>query len=308
MIYSEFVDFLKHSFHQVLGPNIAIQFHSLTKNNGIQRDCLCLLPPEENCSPAIYLEDYWKKYQQGFDEKEIFEEMLQHYSSARRNYSPVSISFHDFSLIRPQLFLKLIHKKRNVSLLQDIPHRVFLDLALVYGIYHRSDTLPHASALIRNEHLEIWNINENQLHQAAIENCRLLFPPLLTPLENLMEKFFSDPLPPFSPFSDSLPLYVLTNNSCYLGASCLLYPQVLSTFSREYPEGFYLIPSSIHEVLLLPRKPLRSLLALEHIVHEVNEQACAPEDILSDRVYEYIPEIGLLLDGYLPVSPEKIFY
>ena len=90
------------------------------------------------------------------------------------------------------------------------------------------------------------------------------------------------------PLMDEAPakLYVLSNESLQFGAAALFYPGVIEKISKSIPEGFYILPSSIHEVLILPKNQGEKAM-LENMVQEINETQVAPDEVLSDFVSEY---------------------
>lgn len=90
------------------------------------------------------------------------------------------------------------------------------------------------------------------------------------------------------------PIYVLTNQLKFFGASVLLYRDILKKCSDLFKDDFYLIPSSIHEVIALPKELVSSRENLNALIQEVNREHVAPEEILSDHFYFYNYSTGQL--------------
>ena len=86
-------------------------------------------------------------------------------------------------------------------------------------------------------------------------------------------------------FTDT-PLWVLTNRQRIQGASCILYPGLLKRLAAE-KRNFYLLPSSIHEVILLAEQGSETPQRLKDMIAEVNRTQVAPEEVLSDSLYYY---------------------
>ena len=82
-------------------------------------------------------------------------------------------------------------------------------------------------------------------------------------------------------------LFVLTNPMRHFGASCLLYPGILEQIACQLGENFYLLPSSIHETMIVPEGQSPSLETLQEMVKEINETQMDVEEVLSDYVYYY---------------------
>ena len=103
------------------------------------------------------------------------------------------------------------------------------------------------------------------------------------------------------------PMYVATNPRRVFGASCILYPGTLEAFARRCRRNFYVLPSSIHETILIPALPELRAEEMEDMVHEVNEATLAEEEFLSNHVYLYRRGQGLSLPlddsaGMIPAS------
>ena len=99
-------------------------------------------------------------------------------------------------------------------------------------------------------------------------------------------------------------LYVLTNNSKTEGAGVIFYPDVADTIYRNMPENYYLIPSSVHEWLVVSKNRTDKE-SLEEMVRSVNESTVDPKEQLSDMVHEYDPVLKQVYAGNMPDPPKK---
>ena len=84
-----------------------------------------------------------------------------------------------------------------------------------------------------------------------------------------------------------VPMYILTNEYKLNGAATILYRDVLEDFSKACDGDFYLLPSSIHEVILVPAKECNSFDEMTQMVQEVNETQVEAEELLADHAYYY---------------------
>lgn len=82
-------------------------------------------------------------------------------------------------------------------------------------------------------------------------------------------------------------LYALTNVEKQYGASMITQPEVLNKLEQLFPEGFYVLPSSVHEVLIVPDNGEMEPKMLGEMVREVNKNEVERQEVLSDRVYSY---------------------
>jgi hypothetical protein len=144
--------------------------------------------------------------------------------------------------------------------------------------------------LIRKEHLKLWGVTEEELYRTAMEYTPKNLPPVITSINRLLQ----------DDSSCEIPLYVLTNTRSTGGASCLLYPDVLKNFADEMAADFLILPSSIHEVLLLPYESRYSVRELSALVSHVNRTEVSETDRLSDQVYLYTRS-----DGCITLAPQE---
>ncbi len=108
---------------------------------------------------------------------------------------------------------------------------------------------------------------------------------LFGPPENLLEDKELYEVPDF---------LVLTNNDGRLGASVLFYPELTSQISEIVKGDYFVLPSSIHEVLILPdhgQIPAKDLLMM---VKEVNEAEVMPEEQLGNKVLHFRADLQKL--------------
>ena len=82
-------------------------------------------------------------------------------------------------------------------------------------------------------------------------------------------------------------MYVASNKERIHGAGVIAYPEFMEEAAKRLGGDFYVLPSSIHEVILIPDTPDVSVLELQGIVQSVNVEQVAPEERLSDHIYHY---------------------
>ena len=142
--------------------------------------------------------------------------------------------------MKPRILLRLINRESNASLLQNMPHIPWLDLAIVFCLCLKEDDSGLMTASIYNDHLDAWGISQNDLWLLAMENTPRHFPPVITHMSCILGGIEPDGPGPMRKQDDALlssPLYVLTNSSGIHGAACILYPQVLKKLRGGRGEG-----------------------------------------------------------------------
>ena len=203
------------------------------------------------------------------------------------NFTPEDIS--DFSKVKSAVFFKLINRKANESRLSDVPYLDYLDLAIVFCIMIPMDSKNWGSILIHNHLLETWKISKETLFEFAKINTYQIFAPTVTPLQDMLENMLSDEDKELFPkLTPSFPMLVLTNSRNNHGATVICYPDYLKKLAMEMDTDFIILPSSIHEVILLPMKSDFDIGELSQMVRQVNATQLSPEEVLSDHAYLYL--------------------
>lgn len=299
MTYDFFKETLVTELKGYFPPDTAISIYTIPRNNRVSVDGLTILESGCNIAPTIYIRDYYRKLRKGNTFSEIFAQILEAYYQYRPTENIDTSFFQDFSHVKKRIVFKLIHYERNKTLLETIPYVPFLDLAMVFYCLVSSNEAGTATILIHNEHLKLWDTNLKTLEQLARQNTPLLLPACLDQLSNMLNSLGSKQCRELSKLSVELggpadleaysvvPMYLLTNRLKFLGASCLLYETPLKDFARRMDSDLYVIPSSIHEVLLVPTDTHMSREGFNEMIREVNATQLAPEEILSDHVYYY---------------------
>lgn len=310
MTYQSFQATLLAELQGYFPPDTSITIQSIPRNNHIQVDGLTILESGFNITPTIYIQEYYEKLDQGQSFEAVFGQILDTYHTYRPMENIDPSFFSDFSNIQSHIVFKLIHYQRNLALLEQIPYIPFLDLAIVFYCLIPIGSAGNATILIKNSHLKLWNIDKQKLYLLAKQNTPFLMEESCEPLSRLLSGFLpadhdgSIDISGISKKEGSaspISMYVLTNQQRFLGAACLLYDELLFDLSKKLNSDFYIIPSSIHEVILIPASPDMVPEDFTKMICEVNDTQLEPEDILSDHVYYYSrKEKQITGDSYTP--------
>lgn len=151
--------------------------------------------------------------------------------------------------------------------------------------------------MITHEYMEMWGVTEKDLWEAAQDNTAALLPAKIRDIKEIlheaarvrMGKSYSKEIVDevLNQRSNKGPMYVLTNETGFFGASCLLYHDVLDDFADRLGTNLYILPVSIHEVVLIPINSNIKYEPLSEIIKAVNHTEVLKEDFLSDSLYYY---------------------
>ncbi len=304
MNFKEFEELVLDKVKENIGEVADVLLHSVTKNNGLKLSGIIILKKDEHMSPTIYLEQFYNDYMCGRSIDSIVSEVLQIYAEQKGQVSFDPEKFRNIGKTKDQILYKLVNYEKNEELLKLVPHRKFLDLAIVYYVVVTSNEFGIGSILIRNEHLEFWNITEEDLYALARVNTPKKMPCEIKSMANMILELMDKRLAQnwecnqvarglvteiIHEADDDNPLkmYVLTNYSRINGANTILYEDVIRNFSRRMGRDLYILPSSIHEIIIVPDDPEVSSATLLRIVRDVNEHNVTEEEWLSDNIYFY---------------------
>ncbi len=309
MEYKEFLDYIKSSINQIIGKEKNVKILKVLKTNDIEYDALTITDSHTNVSPTIYLNQYYIDYLNKKPLGQIINEIYGLYEEHSKNIELDIEIFTDFQKAKKRIAYKVINAGQNENLLKDCPHIRKLDLALVFYCIIDNDYLGSATSLIHYNHLDMWGISAEELTGTAIENAPAILKPELRDMNDIIYEMLKNDLhkqqingelPIDVPINEELDrimksmknqspieMYVLTNSLKQYGASCMFYQNVLKKFSDNYNRDIYILPSSVHEVILVPVSEDINIHHLNHMVKEVNRQDVDNCEILSDHVYIY---------------------
>lgn len=293
MTYQEFKRNTLHAISTKLGSSYRVALQDIIKNNDTHLDGLTILSENSNISPTIYLNYYYEQYLNGKSLSCIYEDiMLSYHKNAPKKNIDITF-FTNFEKVKDHIIFKLVNYERNKELLSKVPHIRYLDLAVVFNCFVESHTDGYATILIYEHHMSYWNLTVDELYALAMRNTPRLLRYQLQDMADVLTELFKIERPDWlSENFEPIPMYVLSNDSKINGSGCILYEDLLSHISAEIDSDFYILPSSIHEVLLIPVKHASSYAELSAMVQEINDTQLSREEILSDHVYFYCRHTG----------------
>lgn len=285
MNYQQFICAVKDQVAQHLGEGMSLQIHTALKNNGKERVGLTVSDKRVNISPTIYLEEYFRQYNEGTSISDIAASVLDVYHEVKFEHTWPVHTVKDFATMKSKIAYKLIHARKNEAFLQKTPHITYLDFAIVFYILFEVDESGTATIPITTELMQLWGVSLEEIQQHAFYNAPTLLPASFKPMQIVINELtgtnYSE-----EDFTENL-MYVLTNNLRSFGASCLLYDGMLPHIGEELAENYYILPSSVHEMIIVPESNSPSRSYLKEMVKDVNRTQVDDEEFLSDCVYYY---------------------
>lgn len=322
MSIQEFRSHLIQRLEPRLEQGFQVSFHPAMKNNGIPSEGIVIKEKNILTAPVIPLDRFYERFQKGVSLEHLADLLLQEVEEFKKDallQNPMQCSY---ERIKDKIYCKLISRKRNETLLYEVPFEKWQDLAVV--CYYQSDQpfLEDIRVMIRKEYLKAWKMPEEQLWKDAWANSIRKYPADISRLSDLLAEcpeevenkedventfdrsgreiehtdktdkteYSLNEVREREP--DDRGLYVITNAKRTLGAICICYPSEMERLAMRIGTGFFILPSSIHECLILPDNGQYNQAELDRMIRQINRDQLAPEEILSDHSYYYSIDKG----------------
>ena len=297
MYYIDFCNYVKENILNYMPSeykNADVILDTTTKNNSVIRYGISIYTGQNNMVPKIYLESFYEQYNQGKNIQDVMKDLSKEYV---RNIVPESSfieeNVYDFSKIKNLITTKIVNAKQNKFFVKSSPHKKIDDLVCFYQISIKNFLDGTITIPISNELFKHWGVSNEELHSLAVENTEKMYP---SELKDITQTLFGEPknyLDNPESYANE-PMLVLTNKENIGGSSILANENILEKVSKVVNDDYYILPSSIHELLIVPKNMSKEMKLTEQVlgvmVRDVNASRVDREEQLSDHVYSYSRE------------------
>lgn len=238
---------------------------------------------------SLNLSTLYELYQDGLPYENVLQKITDMVVTGFSNVPEIDVdSLKDYEKMKPHLVTQIIGADNNADMLSEIPHQRLEDLAVVYRF--RVGEMPdgQASVLVTNQILESYGITQEQLQRDALEVVQKNEPVTIKNMDEMMYEITDGFMGSIE--NPASPIWVATNESKFHGASVIAYPDFMEQAAEKLNDSFYLLPSSTHEVLLIPDSFDLKAQELKEMVTVINASEVSPEDRLTDNAYHYDSE------------------
>lgn len=267
----------------IVGGDYKVSVKEIIKNNNVKLNAVIITAKNQTMTPTIYVDNYIEKIERGeMDIEKAAVKIVKLYHQYRCPYLNIDINvLQSKAFIIGHVCYQLVNTEKNKEKLQGVPHKEILDLSAVYRVMIDEST----SYVVGNDMMKIAGLTSHELDEAAKENTKnggfristmqeILFSPgILEDAEDIK--------------SEIPEMFVLTNTNGNNGANILLYDEKLKELADRIGGDFYVLPSSIHEVLALPVFNANNPTYLVNMVCTINQTEVDDEEVLSNCVYIY---------------------
>lgn len=303
MEYEQFINDLKKELEFKL-TNKVIKVNKVIKNNSLELDGISILSNDNNLAPTIYANEYYDMFVEGTCMEEIIDKIVEIYENSEINIDEeVELLNINFENMQDSITYQIVNYGKNKKLFKQFVHYKFLDLAYVFYWVVKVKDDKFAMVRITNEDFKKMNITKRKLLNISKINTERLFPPKIDNMKRIIKKIFESDLKLFMNEQEfemfykevlsneintkSAEMFVISNNSGVNGASVMMYKNFLKNFANKIQKNLYILPSSIHEIIILPCNNNFNIDFLSEIVCDVNRTKVPIDEILSDKVYYF---------------------
>lgn len=297
--FEDFCDYVQMSIKDHLPveqQDAKVTINNVMKNNGLTLHGVVVHPEGQCVAPTIYLEGFFKQYEEGADLDSVMDKIadtISEHLNTPEEFSDVAQSYSNYDAVKGKIVMAVVNTAKNKELLSQVPHTEREDLSLIYKVVVGTGADGIGSITIRNEHMEQWGVTVDEIHEMAMKNTREILPVTVQTMTEVMREMFgSDGMPEemaemmFSDMPLNQQMFIISNKSKVNGAASMFYEDTLSELADKIGTSLYILPSSVHEVIAVSTD-MGTPEALAGMVREVNGGQVAPEEQLSDHVYKF---------------------
>ena len=278
--YQEFSVSVRECLEKLLSPDLEMTVSRRRRRGGRMKDFFHISREGEPFGRIFYTEDLYQQYLLGVKPENLAEGVCE---MCREGMPGEVLGIFNYEQVKDRLTLRLVNYEKNKDMLEDAIYRRFLDLALTCRVICPAEESVLRTAIVTNSLLDRWGVSEEEVFSQAVNCVMQREPPILRPLRDMLSDLAPDgDVPPRE--SD---LYVLTTRTGISGACAIVTSSCVEILAERLDRDILVLPSSVHEMLLLPDWGDWETEALQKIVSDVNRNVVPEEDYLSDNIYRY---------------------
>lgn len=288
----QLVEEIRKELKKKVGEKVIITIATVHKNNGVKLLGVTIREEGQSVSPTVYIDRQLEDMKNGLTvAEEVAEDIIRiTKENSKCGFDNISALFSK-AFILENVEYQIINAGKNADRLEGIPHKEFLDLAITYRVCIENADGERGTVLVSDGIMSTYDISLEELDEVAEKNTakngfRLLsMTQVLDGMNEMPEEMISSINEP--------PMYVLTNTQKVYGAAGMLYIDLYRGLAEKHGGDLYVIPSSVHEVLIFPVE-IMDKECVENMICYVNEQEVSEEEFLSNSLYIYRKESDVL--------------
>lgn len=285
MSKEQFTKELVNELTKKLDANYSVHSQSVRKNNGILLEAVVIRKEHQMICPTIYIDSYFQEYCNGQKNLScIASEIINVYEHSTYSDDDFFNELHKKPL---NIKCKLINTEINTMLLDTVPHKEWFNLSIVYYLELGDDDEGKRTVNITHWLMELLGLDFEKLDRLATENMEQNFNPCIESMSTVIHRLLGmDDM--LDSAEDNDRMYVISNEEKVNGAISILHKDILKNFATQKNiEKIWILPSSIHEMILVLDDGTMCADTFNHMVQDVNETEVDSLEVLSSQCYIY---------------------
>lgn len=244
--FEDFCDYVQMSIKDHLPveqQDAKVTINNVMKNNGLTLHGVVVHPEGQCVAPTIYLEGFFKQYEEGADLDSVMDKIagtISEHLNTPEEFSDVAQMYSNYDAVKDKIVMAVVNTAKNRELLSQVPHTEREDLSLIYKVVVGTGADGIGSITIRNEHMEQWGVTVDEIHEMAMKNTREILPVTVQTMTEVMREMFgSDGMPEemaemmFSDMPLNQQMFIISNKSKVNGAASMFYEDTLSELADK---------------------------------------------------------------------------
>ena len=285
----EFAEDIKEKLSQKGYGEVETSFHNIEKTNQ-NYEAISVVPAGGNIGVNYNIENAFASYEHSGDYEGVLASATGAIASGLDQVPVVNVNaLMNYEIMKEKLSVEVISAEVNEELLAKVPHDRIEDLAVVYRFIMESNEDGRASILVNNDLIERMGVTHEQLRADALENSPEIRPAVIQGMNEVMKEMMGPEAYEMFGIPDDTEemMFIATVPDKNSGAGVLAYQDFMDQAAEKIGGDFFILPSSIHEILLVPDDGQKGADELKAMVMDVNATQVSPEERLSDNVYHY---------------------
>ena len=287
----QFIDDIKKQLDEN-GVVASVETHEVSKLNE-SYEAITVTPEGSNVGVNVNMDRFFETLENGTDYESVVDRAVEIIQKGIEERPAVDVaSLTDYDQMKDKLVMEVVSIEANQDLLANVPHKEMEDMAVVYRFVLDSNDDGRATILATNSIITAMGVTPEQLHADAMENAPELKPVVIRGMSEVMAEIMGmspEDLEmmgmPTNPADEQM--FVATVPDKIHGAGVIAYQDFMDQAAERAGGDFFILPSSIHELLIIPDNGNMGFEQLQDMVREVNATQVSPEEKLTDSVYHY---------------------
>lgn len=291
--FKTFIEKVKAEIHLLCEDGYQIIIEPVPQNNGTEQTGIDIRKEQGEEMAHLCLDSYYEQYLDGMPVEEVAKDIWDIFNSFEQSKVSESL-LNDFEKVKNKIVLSLVNYEMNRKRLESMPFVPYLDLAITFNVLLDRTENGERTAVVTNKELTAWGTTKEELFFLAKQNTPRLYMAEVNSLNDVMKSLIKDTKSEF--FFDEfirgeeLPLYVLSNRNVVKGAAVILYDGLLKEIAKSLENDLLILPSSVHEVLVMAYDKEIDFLSIRDMVEHINKSEVSVCDVLSNQIYRYSRE------------------